>query len=215
MSQKEYFSYLDALAMAFKSGIMKQMRFLLCIALLFGCAGGKPKYELSQKEMDQLKLKQLREIRPLLNSDDFPFMQCEAVGEGKVVKEQMPDREFWEQFGLFELRGEGLELGANIMRLKAMQLDGAHHFLAEFFRCERIQQLSPVEGVGMCKPSEQRLFRVKNNLEESRKVGQEIVKQKVRYYGLKKYYKTFSLADFQYSFTKKELEAQAKFFECF
>tara|TARA_Y100000768_G_scaffold355363_1_gene308964 strand:- start:9980 stop:10555 length:576 start_codon:yes stop_codon:yes gene_type:complete len=191
------------------------MKFLMLVLILFSCASNNEKKKLSQKEQDALYIKQLKKIRPLLLSDDFPYMECEEEGSHQVVKQTQPDIEFWKSFGLLELREKGVELRANIMALKYVEIEGKHQFNATFYNCEKVTDVKLVDEIGMCKPSEQKVFKLPYALDESRAVGEEIISQVIRHHAIKNYYKTYAVDNVKYSYTKKELQASAKFYECF
>lgn len=191
------------------------MKFLLLILILVSCASSDKNKKLTQKEQDALYIKQLKNIRPLLVSDDFAFMECEERGSHQVTKKNQPDIEFWKSFGLLELREKGLEAKANIMALKHVEINGQHNFKANYYKCEKVADVSKVDEVGMCKPSQEKLFKLPYGLDESRAVGEEIITQVIRHHGITNYVKTYSVGDFKYSYSKKELKASAKFFECY
>lgn len=194
---------------------MRAFSQILCLFLLMTCASNSDKKNLSQKELDKLKISYLKKVRPLLISDDFAYMDCESVGKGRVSKTKMADLEFWKQFGLIELREKAVAVEANVMSLKHTEIGGVHQFDAEFFECKRVRSSQSVDHIGMCKPSEERLFKLNYSLEESRAVGEEIIRQVIKNHAISKYYKTYNVGKIKYSFTNKMLEASAKFFECY
>ena len=191
------------------------MKFLILILILVSCASADKKKNLTQKEQDAIYIKQLKKIRPLLVSDDFPYMECEERGSHQVIKKSQPDLEFWKNFGLLELREKGLEVEANIMALKYVEINGEHKFSANFYDCKKVSDVSQVDEVGMCKPTEERLFKLPYGLDESRAVGEEIITQVIRHHGILNYYKTYAVDEIKYSYSKKELKAAGKFFECY
>lgn len=191
------------------------MKIISLLLILVSCASSNQKKKLSQKEQDALYIKQLQQIRPLLVSDDFPYMGCEEVGKHQVIKTTQPDLEFWKSFGLLELREKGLAVEANLMALKHVEVEGKHQFNATFYECEKVSDVKLVDEIGMCKASQEKIFKLPYGLDESRAVGEEIISQVIRLHGIKNYYKTYSVDNVKYSYTKKELQASAKFFECF
>ncbi len=191
------------------------MKLLISLLILASCSNSIIQKKLTRKEQDAIYIKQLQKIRPLMVSDDFPYMGCEEKGSFEVMKDSQPDLEFWKTFGLLELREKGLAAKANIMALKYVEVGGKHKFSANYYSCTRVNDLKIVGEVGMCKPTEERVFKIKYGLDESRAVGEEIIRQVVRLYGIDKYYKTFSVGDIKYSYTNKELSTVAKFFECY
>lgn len=192
------------------------MKLVITGLLLVGCSTGLLKQEKSKKEIEKRQIETLRKVRPLLISDEFEFMKCEKLENSQVKLDSLNSKEveFWKRFGLLELREKALSISGNILALKHSSFGGIQQFHAVIYSCGNVKDSSEVGDVGMCKPSEERMFKISYANEKARNVGEELLRQKVRYHAISKYYKTFSLRDIKYSYTKKEFSGKAAFYKC-
>jgi len=194
---------------------MNKNTLLMLMIILCACSHGKNSTKISEKELIKKQKKYLKEIRPLLQSDEFHYMKCSDKGSFSIERNNSFDIDTWKSFGLMEIREEGLKRSANIMTLTHILFADKVKFMANYFSCENINRIGLVDGpVGMCGATEERLFNLKYPDDETRELGQEMIKQKIRYYGLTNHFTTYSFQDISYKFTKKEYEAKASFFRC-
>ena len=192
------------------------MRLVIIGLLLFGCSTGLLKQKKSKKEIERRQIETLNKVRPMLVSDDFAFMNCSEIKTIKFDDDSLSakDVQFWKRLGHLELREKALQLKGNVISLKQYTLGKINRFEAVVFSCGEISDASEVGEVGMCKPSEERVFRISYENERARDVGKEILRQKVRYHAISNHYKTFSFTDAKYSYTKKEFRVKAAFYKC-
>ena len=193
---------------------MKSLKFVLLFIFIFSCTTQKTLKDLKGKELEKAKLEALRKVRPLLVSDEFQFMGCKEITKIQVQKDRGEDREIWKTMGDLKLRRLALLYGGNILRLSMNEIGNQDAFSAVVYKCDKVADATKVIEVGMCKASEQRLFVLKFNKENPREIGEEVLKQKVRYYAISNYYKSFSFKDLKYSYTQQEFRVKTSFYKC-
>jgi hypothetical protein len=192
------------------------LKNLLFIFILSSCTLGKGNKKLSKNEVIERQILSLQDVRPLLASDEFPFMKCEKIKSIQVEKKtsDISNLKLWQSIGHLELREQARQLESNIMSLKDFSFGEKHRFTADIYQCENTNSIHTADPVGMCKPSEERMFYLSYPSSLPREVGEQILRQKVRYYGIEYYFKTYNIRDIHYSFTKKQFSAKAIFFKC-
>jgi hypothetical protein len=192
------------------------MKLVLIGLLLFGCSTELLKKEKSKKEIEKRQIETLIKVRPMLVSDNFEFMKCDKLKTVLIDDDSFsePEIEFWKRMGHLSLREKALQLEGNIISLKHSVFGKINKFEAVVFSCKETNDATEVGEVGMCKPSEQRMFKISYANERARDVGEELLRQKVRYYAISNHYKTFSFTDAKYSYTRKEFSAKAAFYKC-
>ncbi len=190
------------------------MKYLSLILVFLSCTT-MVKKEMTEEQKEALTIKRLKFIRPILKSDDFQFMKCEEVGEFEHKTDEDINEEFWKVFGTTELRNHELAAKANIMFLKHGKFGKIHSFKANYFKCNTVVNAKETGDVGMCKASKEKIFTIKLNRQVSQDIAKELMKQKIRYYAINNYYKTYSFRNFKYSFTKKEYSAESSLYKCY
>jgi hypothetical protein len=192
------------------------MRLVIIGLLLFGCSTGLLKQEKSKKEIERRQIETLKKVRPLLVSDDFAFMKCDEIKKIKIEDDSLSskDVQFWKRLGHLKLREMAVQINGNVMSLNHTSFGKINRFEAVVFNCGEINNATEVGEVGMCKPTEERIFKINYENERARDVGEEILRQKVRYHAISNHFKTFSFSDAKYSYTKKEFRVKAAFYKC-
>lgn len=192
-----------------------KMIVALVLGLLLSSCSRLPllKEDLKKKE-EKDKINSLLSTRPLLSSDEFEFMKCS--GEMHIDAELGADFNFklWKGFGLLEFRKKSIENNKNIMLLDHQVIKGGYKLHATLYSCEDVGDSVLVENVGMCRPGESRIFKLKYSHDKSRVIGEEIIKQKIRYYAISKHYMSYSIKNIKYSYTQNEFIGIASFFKC-
>ena len=191
------------------------IKLLLFVFILGSCSMGNNNKKLTKKELEIKQIEALQKIRPILKSDDFQFMKCDEIEKIFVEDEDESNIELWKNFGAIKLRMVAIEKESNYMTLSHQSFGKVQRYSATLYRCEDIKNASKVEDIGMCKASEQRVFTIKYSSDASRSVGEEIIKTKIRYHAIANHYKTYSVKDLKYSFTKKTFSANAGFYKCY
>lgn len=191
------------------------MKYFILLLLFANCSSFNSVQKMSSDEKIEYYTKLLSQMRPLLSSDDFHYMKCKSLGHVELEKNATYNDELWNYIGDLDLRVLSQEKEANIISLKSQQFGNVVKREAEAFNCKEYRDAKEVDDAGMCSSSEERLFVIKYNPQELRQLGEVIIKTKIKYYALEKYYKSYNIRDIKYSFTKKEYSAKAKFFKCF
>lgn len=189
-------------------------KIVLLVLLVSSCSSFKKNKKLTEKEIIKKQIMALRVVRPILKSDEFPYMKCQEVEKVKVEKDNDFDNNLWQSFGVMELRQKAVESKSNLMSLEHFRFGKINKYSATLFRCDVMNDASYVDNVGMCKASSERVFKIKYPSDSAREVGKEILIQKIRYYAIANHYKTYSFQDIKYSFTRKEFIGKAAFFKC-
>lgn len=192
------------------------IRYLLVVPFIFfSCSGHIQTSTLSKKQKVKYYKSLLQKTRPLLNSDELPYMDCKKLSTAEVTKVAPYNDKLWSSLGDLDLRAKAVEVGANIMSLSVDEVENGHKLSADLYTCERVNQVSEVDIAGMCKSSEERVFRIKYDPQELREVGEEILKTKIEYYALSRHYRSFHYRDIKYRYSKKEFVGKAYFFKCY
>lgn len=188
------------------------MKYLIIICLFISCSH-KTK---SNKHLDEkLTIAALTQVRPFLKSDEFRFMGCELIKTVIDPKHYKNQEDLWKIFGTLELRKMALKEGANMMSLHEKEIDQIKHFTADLYSCEKINQIKKVSHIGMCSPTEEKVFTFKFERDKNREIGKVYVEEMVKYYGIKNYFKSYSVNSIKYSYTNEIYSANASFFNCF
>lgn len=189
--------------------------FFIILGLIFTACSSTEKKVKTKKELELKQKKALKIARPVLDSDEFHYMGCKDLGEVEIKKDKIYNADFWKGFGIMDIRFKALELGANIMSLKQYEFGGVDKYTAKLYKCEKVTIATQVDKTGMCNSTEQKLFFINISLEDfSRKIGEEIVRTRIRYYAIQEHYKTYSIEEIKYSYTKKQYMAKASFYKC-
>ena len=198
---------------------MKKYIKSIVLIVLVNCSSLEEKNTLSKKKMIEKQKLLLSSIRPVLKSDELPFMKCKSLGRVQIEKDASKNLtknlELLKSMGDFELREKVVELGGNIVSLESSQFGDIIRFFADVYQCKEVSDAFFVEIAGMCKPSKQKLFKIKYDPEELRDIGEELLKTKIRYYAISNHYKTFHFRNIKYSYTKKEFEGEGFFYKCY
>jgi hypothetical protein len=179
------------------------------------CSSFQNSEQLSKKELIEKQKKLLHEIRPLLKSDELPYMKCEKKGRVQSEQEGTTNLNLWKNLGPFELREKALKMDANIMSLEYAEFGKINRFFADLYKCAEVSTVKFVEIAGMCKVSEEKIFNIKYDPKELREIGEEIIKTIIRNYAIAHHFKTFHYRDIKYSYTKKEFSGKGSFFKCY
>ncbi len=190
------------------------MKYKLLVILFFiSCSSHQKK--ISKEELEILNLQSLREVRPFLASDEFHFMKCDEYTTYQFETDNHDNHEHWKKFAHLELRKKAIKDGVNILGLSHLTFGKIQKYSAKGYRCKNVVDAKEVDPIGMCAASAERVFNLSLKLEQyPRKVGEEVLKQKIRYFAITHYYKTYSVKDIKFSYTKQEYTAKAAFFRC-
>ncbi len=186
----------------------------LILFILMSCAGTGTQEELDKKAMIKRQLKALTAVRPLLKSDEFPYMKCRERGKLTAEINKELDSKHNQNFGVMELREMAMDKDANIMTLSYRTKGNRVIYQADIYECEQVRDATYVNVAGMCSASEEKTISFKYADDKPRVVGEEIIMQMARYYAIENYYKTFNLRKIKYSYTKKQFTAEASFYKC-
>ena len=189
--------------------------FIIFFVLISSCTNLKNKEQLSQDELNQLYLKAIENVRPILKSDEFRFMDCDEKKHLSLKKTRTADYKLWKVFGDLELRRQALEVGANILSLHHKETVDGDLFEAVAYSCSQINTTNEVVNVGMCKSSENKVFILDFDRELFRELGEKILIEKIKYHAIANHYKSYFYKNLKYSYTKQEFRAEASFYKCY
>ena len=191
------------------------MLFFLSFLILVGCSSTSTSIEKTTKEKVEFNRKLLEEVRPFLKSDELAYMKCENKGKISVEKQAHYNSELWKSLGDLELRKLAIEKNANIMSLSYGSFGDIERFFADLYLCKDVNTSKFVEIAGMCKPSEERMFKIKYDAKELRETGEDLIKAQIEYHAISNHYKTYHYHDIKYSYSKKEFSGKGIFFKCY
>ena len=188
------------------------MKFFIFICIFISCSHQtKDNKNLEEK----VTVEALTQVRPFLKSDEFRFMNCELIKTVVDSEKYETQEDLWKVFGTLKLRKMALKEGANMMSLHQKDKGQSKQFTADLYSCEKINQIKKVSHIGMCSPTEEKVFTFKFERDKNREIGKVYVEEMVKYYGLKNYFKSYSVNSIKYSYTNENYSAKASFFNCF
>lgn len=194
---------------------MSTKSLFVIFVLISSCSSFKKLSDLTKSEKVEYYTILLKSARPLLNSDELPYMDCKKLNTITVEEQKSENSELWKKLGSLALREKAQAEGGNILAIRHKEFGNVLQTSADVYQCKKINKVSIVDIAGMCKPSESKVFTIKYDPEELRQIGEEILKTNMEYYALSNHYRSFHFRDIKYRYTKKEFTGKAYFFKCY